>query len=74
MVFTPGDIVEVQGTCWSYKNPMTIKQLPRGTVAVVVEAAEAGGRGWPRGLHILLGGELMWIASELACPLAEEMD
>lgn len=74
MVFTPGDIVEVQGTCWSFdkppfqRNPTTVKLLPKGASAIFIEEAVFDRNPHQKALRILHGGALMWVPREMMVP------
>ena len=74
MMFTPGDIVEVQGTCWSFdkppfqRNPMTVKLLPKGASAIFIEEAVSERTPPQRALRILHDGALMWVPREMMVP------
>lgn len=75
MMFKPGDIVEVQHTCWSFdkppfqRNPTTVKLLPKGASAIFIEEAVLQSHAPPRSaLRILHGGALMWVQREMMVP------
>lgn len=74
MVFKPGDIVEVRGTCWSFdkppfqRNPTTVKLLPRGASAIFIEEAVFDRNPHQKAFRILHGGALMWVQREMMGP------